>query len=276
MRLLVGLVVSCLSIATVPAFARSKAAEKTHNKAVKLFELGKYKEAAKLFADELAALDKGDMRGPVEADVRERLVLSLFSAGDKLRAKAEYDTLKTRFASFRFDPDRVFPDAIAFFETKEEPAKPPEGQAKGELQKPEPQKPEPRIETPPEPQKPEPATQELVVKPELKPSPESPREITTAPPVAAKKTWHWYYLAPLGIGQYLAGSPVRGTIILVLEAAFVAMNIAGYVLLAKERGPHGGVYSVQRAETARIVMNIGFFGVIGTALFGIIDGAALE
>ena len=236
------LIVLCSFIA-VPAFARSKAAEKIHTKAGKLFEMGKYKEAAKLYNDELVSLDSADIGTEVEEDVRERLVLSLYSANDKPRAITEYKALIEKFPRFRFDPDRVFPDTIEFFD-KEAPI----------LAKPE-----------------EPVVQPAEV-------PLAPREITTAPqePLAPAKTWKWYYLTPLGIGQFLAGSPVRGTILLVLELGFVAMNVAGYVLLQRERQPDGSVGSLQRAETARTVMNIGFFGVIGSAVLGIIDGAALE
>jgi hypothetical protein len=107
------------------------------------------------------------------------------------------------------------------------------------------------------------------------PAGQAPRTITIAP-AAAKAQWHWYYLAPLGIGQFLAGSPVRGTLFLVLQLGFVAANVAGTVLFNSLRVPEGGFANPQRAQAMQVLMNVGFFGLIGSALAGTIDGAFFE
>lgn len=235
-----------LSSAAV-ATAAPKSADKKQARAVKLFELGKYKEAAQLLRETLDGLDSHERGSALEQDVRSRLVLALFSAGDKTRARSEYRALRERFASFRFDPDQVFPDVIAFFEQNE----PPDAPASA---------------------------------PVITVTPDAPRQIEIAAPTptpastTATRSWHWYYLAPLGIGQFLAGSSVRGAILLVLELGFVAMNVAGYVLLEQQRAGNTDrkVTSLNQANTARAIMNTGFFGMLGTLAFGIVDGAALE
>jgi hypothetical protein len=236
-----------LFVAPVAA-AAPKGAEKKQARAMKLFELGKYKEAAQILRDTLDGLDAQDKGSPLERDVRSRLVLALFSAGDKTKARSEYRTLREHFPSFRFDPDQVFPEVIAFFEQAEPPT--------------------------------------VVAAPTSAPvitvAPDAPRQIeivATAPVTSpATRTWHWYYLAPLGIGQFLAGSPVRGAILLALELGFIAMNVAGFVLLEQQRGGSADrtVTSLAQANTARAIMNTGFFGMLGTFAFGIVDGAALE
>jgi hypothetical protein len=263
-RVILFAAVLCLPAA---ALARPKAADKLHQKAVKLYELGKYKEAARLFADELASLEAKELGTAVEQGVREQLVLALFSAGDKARARAEYATLHERFPSFRFDPDRVFPDAIAFFEP---PPRAPEREV--------PVKTTPPPETPPPPADLKAVPAEPPAAPERPASTEAPREITVVPPpppAPPTRSWHWYYLTPLGIGQFLAGSPVRGAVLLVLELGFIAMNAVGYALLQSQRRGTN-VASVPKAEQARALMDVGFFGMLGASAFGIVDGAALE
>ena len=67
---------------------------------------------------------------------------------------------------------------------------------------------------------------------------------------------------------------MRGTLFLLGEIAFVTLNVVGYVLLSAQRADTmGGVRDLQRAETARALMNVGFFGLIGTCALGVVDGA---
>ncbi len=99
-----------------------------------------------------------------------------------------------------------------------------------------------------------------------------PREIVATAPVVPEKRWHWYFLVPLGIGQFLAGSPVRGSLFLILELGFLAMNITGALLLQNEMNPDGTVRRQAQGQTAVVVMNVGFFGLISALLGGVIDG----
>lgn len=216
----------------------AKGRDKLHKQAQQAFDNAQYAKAADLSAKELAALEQFERGTTVEQDARERQVLSLFFAERKPEAKAAHAELVRAFPRFHFDPDRHGPDVVAFFE--------PEASA-----------PKKEIRAAPSPQPP-------IV---LKPAPHSQ---------GAERHWQWYYLAPLGIGQYLAGSPIRGTVLLALELGFVAANIAGYALIQAQRQPDGGVRSVSAASNAQILMNVGFFGVIASAIAGIVDGAAFE
>lgn len=88
--------------------------------------------------------------------------------------------------------------------------------------------------------------------------------------------FRWYYLAPLGIGQYAAGSPVRGTVFLTTQLGFLALNIAGAVLLANQRVPGGFVQDVSSAQNAQVMINVGFFGLLSSLIVGTLDGALWE
>ena len=116
-----------------------------------------------------------------------------------------------------------------------------------------------------------------------KPTPEpaslpGPRVVKEAE-AKPRRVWHWYYLAPLGIGQFLARSPVRGSLFLTAELGFLAANITGLVLINREVRSDGTVAnraSQNRAATAQIVMDIGFVGAIASFVAAAVDGIFFE
>ncbi|MCC6812380.1 MAG: hypothetical protein IT381_33475 [Deltaproteobacteria bacterium] len=234
----------CLSFATTASAAK-------HTKmgdAVEAYRAGKFARAAELYSAALAALPERDKGTALERDAREKLVLSLYAAKKEEAAVSEYRELLKRFPDFHFDPDRVSPETVSYFDVLPKPSAEPESQ---------PVAPSP----------------EIVAAPASEPVAMPPKVIETPPP---EKRWHWYYLMPLGIGQFLAGSPVRGTILLVLEVGLVAMNVVAFALLQRELRPDGTVPSVARAYPLQVMSNVGFFGWIGALALGIVDGAALE
>ena len=217
------------SLMLMTSSAKTSTRDKRHAQAVQYYETAEFAKAANLFRQELSELLPEERGGTIERDVRESLVLSLYNGGQRDQARASYNELIATFPDFRFDPDKVLPEAIEFFEGDRQPK-------------------------------------------EIKPaSPPPPQAETTQ-----KKPWRWYYLAPLGVGQYLAGSPVRGAIFSVTQVGFLAMNIAGIVLLAQQRFPDRSVRDVAKAETAQAIMDVGFFGLIAAVIAGTVDGAAFE
>lgn len=240
-------------LAVLLLFAAAKGGKM--NDAIDAYRAGKFAKAADLFEAVIKNLREGDHGGPIEREAREKLVLSLYAAKKTDAASVQYGTLVSVFPDFRFDPDRVSPETIEFF-TK--------------LDKPKQSTPEPpaTIDPPPPQEKPV----EVVI---AKPDPVQPRIVTTpaSEPIAVEKRWRWYYLMPLGIGQFLAGSPVRGAIFAVLQVGLITLNAVAYALLMREIRSDGTVESVARAYPLQIMTNVGFFGWIGALTAGTIDGA---
>jgi hypothetical protein len=253
-----GLIFVACTALTMTVAATAAHAAKAKNKmaeATDAFRAGKFARAAELFSGLLVTLPAADRGGPVEREAREKLVLSLYADKQTDAAMAEYNELLRRFADHRFDPDRVSPQTIAFFE-RSKPAAPASVQTA-----------------------PPPPPQTVVAAPASAPTPElQPRAITSAPEVqpAPEKRWHWYYLTPLGIGQFLAGSPVRGALLLVLQVGLVTLNAVAYALLMRQVRSDGTVESLARAAPLQTMTNVAFFGWIGALVLGTIDGAFLE
>lgn len=99
---------------------------------------------------------------------------------------------------------------------------------------------------------------------------------STASASTAPGSWQWYYLAPLGVGQFLAGSPMRGGIFASTQVGLLALNIAAAVAFQNERRVDGFVQSKARADTAQTVMNVAFFGLIGAVAAGAVDAIWFE
>ena len=240
-RALVGL---CIVLAASSAAAEQRtnpARERAHEQAAKHFKKGEFKRAAEAFDKELALLFDAERGTPIELAAREKLVLALYAAGDAERAYKEYQALVAVFAEHRFDEDSVLPDTARDLEAHV-------------------------------------TRKAIVVAPVSLPASEpasQPRVLVEAPKPEAKR-WHWYYLAPLGIGQYLAGSPVRGTIFLVLQAGLIATNIVTAVMLGSLLNKDGTSPDPARATMLQIAMNVGFFGAIGSGVAGLVDGAFFE
>ena len=259
---------ACLSLLAALVLASPAAAKeppaaykKESKRAIGLYAKESYKDAALAFRKALAVIKDGGFR-EAEIETRKYLVLALYGSGQKDEAVNEFRALKTLAPSFAFDPDEVLPETMEFFAKR---------QAELGPQKPEPAKPDAPTADPTPPANG--TTDPIVV------NPDAPRDIKPAADaeVTQEKRWRWYYLAPLGIGQFLAGSPVRGAILLVLEAGFAALNIVGYVLYSREF-IYGDTTArdATAATTGQTLMNVGFFGIIGSVVLGVIDGAALE
>ncbi len=256
MTLALSLVAALTLSAAKPATARAK----LHKKAVKSFENAEFERAAMLFRDELRTLPEEERGGPNERDARKYLVLSLYNSEQHEAARIEYRMLVDHFANFHFDPNEVLPETVAFFE----------GPAPRQAAE----------ETPPA------ATAELdsppSSEPAIAPSPlvaapsGAPVIVQPAPTAPAPRRWHWYYLAPLGIGQYLAGSPGRGTFFLLTELGLLATNITMGFLLGAQRMPDGTVRDLGAATAYQAMLNVSAWGLIAAGIAGVIDGAAFE
>jgi hypothetical protein len=208
-----------------------------HNRAVQKFNDAMFAEAAVLFQAELAKVSETDPPTAMELVAREKLVLSLYQSGDLAGARAAYRRLKSRFADFRWNPHEVTAETMAEIEGESE-------------------RPVHIVRASPD----GPAS--------LPASAEAPRTLVKAQP-----SWHWSYLAPFGIGQFLAGSPVRGALLLAAELGFATMNLIGGLLLLAQTNPDGTMRNLRAGESAVIVMNVGFCGLMGALVAGVIDGA---
>ena len=251
-----------------PAHAAKSHASKTrelsraqvHDKAMAAYQSLDFKQAADLFAREVAMLRPAERGTDVELQARQRLVLALYQTSRKNDSLTEYHAMRERFPTFRFNEDEVLPETIEFFE-KAAPPKPDVVAKQNDPLK----KDSPAKVTPDSPK-------QIIV------SPDSPRVLTQPPPDVASapvKRWHWYYLAPFGIGQFLAGSPVRGTIFAVLQAGLVAADIALYVRLnqvATQSGNELRTTQPQLTGDLQIALNVVFFSMIGSFIAGFIDG----
>jgi tetratricopeptide (TPR) repeat protein len=241
--------------------------KKEQKRALSLYAKESYKEAVRAFRKALSMLEETPNRD-AEIETRKYLVLALYNSDQKDDAVKAYRALKQLAPSFEWDPDEVLPETISFLsgaETREAPPKAREKSAPKET-----------LKVSPTPAEPAADANEAIDA-----APGAPRDIkpalSTDGTARPTRQWKWYYLTPLGIGQYLAGSPVRATILLVLQAGFAAMNIAGYVLYHREF-IYGDdtVRDGRAALRGQTVMNVGFFGIIGSVLAGTIDGAFFE
>lgn len=270
-----GVMVLLVCLASFPAAAKDipAAYKKESKRALSLYAKESYKEAVVAFRKALQALKDAPNRN-AELETRKYLVLALYNSGQKEDSVTEYRALKQAAPRFQFDPDEVLPETIAFL-TRAVPDEPePKPEPKPEA-KPDAKPQDPTAERPTQ-------KQDTKTEPAIVVSPEAPRnlaspattEVVVTPP---PKRWHWYYLTPLGIGQYLAGSPVRGTIFLLLQLGATALNVAGYMLWSREFiYGDGTARDARAAQLGQTIMNVGFFGIIGSVVAGTIDGAFLE
>jgi len=201
-----------------------------------------FAQAAKLFKQALSELKPSEMGRSPELDTREALVLALFQSGQQDEAAKEYRALKDRFPAFQFVADRVAPETVAAIEQRARSVQP--------------------------------ATSPSLAKTASAPFAQPPRLVqqTQTPP----GRWHWYYLAPLGIGQFAAHSPVRGTIFAVLQVGLIVSNIALATAFGSLVAKDGATSDPARGFALQVAMNVTFFAAIGAVIAGAIDGAAFE
>ena len=220
-----------------PTAPDDSARERLHTQAMAAYKRADFTRATDLFRQELDTLNDGERGSAVEQRVREKLVLSLYSGGRKDEALDAYAALETRFPDFRFDEGKVAPSTIAYFDSH--------------------------------------ATQ-VTASPPRRTDITPVVSTTPAAAPALEPLWHWYYLAPLGIGQFAAHSPVRGSLLLVSELGFLAMDVVGAVLYQQQIAPEGYARNLSQAHTGQLIMDIGFFGALTAFAVGLIDGAAFE
>lgn len=254
------------------ASAHGKSAPQTfaqvRKSADEAFGDARFAKAAALYERALALLPANDILSDAELALRERLVLSHYDAGDKPAALAAYKALIERFPRFEFDLRSVTPETKEYF-TKAAPSP---------VARPSP--PAERVASPAGQPASQPSSQptsqpisqpgSIIAAPAA-----SPRAVVTSPSLA-HPPWHWYYLAPLGIGQFLAKSPVRGTLFLTLELGAVAANVACAVLFANNQLPNGRFVNVGQSRGLQAGMDVAFFTLLTTVVVAIIDGAAFE
>ena len=204
----------------------------THEHAAQALRKGDFAQAAQLFTSELQMLAPDERGTAIERDAREQLAFAQLSAGNDNAAVESYRALVLAFPGYRLDPDKYLPETISFFDDAT--------------------KPKVAASTP------------AVAEP--------PRVIQATAAAPEPKRWHWYYLAPLGIGQFAARSPVRGTIFAALEVGFAATNVVGAVMY--QRDVHGSLaLNPAQGKRDQLLMDIGFFGLIGSLVAAVIDGA---
>lgn len=238
------LVVLCL-------FAAEGPSDQKHRKAMEIFYRADFVRAVELLKEDLIV----QQGGPREKETRELLVLALFNVDRKDEAFAAYEALLVRFPRFVFDPNAVLPETIEFFTARVAAKREAERKAaeKRAAEKPA-------------------SAPVVIVAPPAKTNEQQP--IVLKEP---EHRFHWYYLTPLGIGQFLAKSPVRGSLFLILEAGFLALNLASYyVMYQPEMDGAGGFRNVDRARTGLVLTNVAFAGLIATAIAAVIDAACCE
>ncbi len=253
--------VACCVVVVCAGFAFSAEAqqrtnvarERAHEQGRKQFRSGEFAKAAETFEKELALLFDSERGTPVELSARENLVLALYAAKKLPAAYKQYQKLLDTFAAHRFDADSVLQETIDDLErhVSRRAAVVRDSSA--------------------------PTPTELSAAPASVPQVNAPFDQPKALKTAAsERRWHWYYLTPLGIGQFLAGSPVRGAIFTVTQLGFLVANIAGMIVFRQQTNAALQADDPARAEAAQLAMNIGFFGAIAAVTAGLIDGIFFE
>lgn len=211
--------------------------QKAHDKALRLYAKGEMQKAAAAFRKALP-LAKDDRAA--EVTTFSHLILADLGANARDVAVEDYRALLALAPDFRWNPDEIVPDDLSYLDAA--------------VRK--------KVSAP------------ISAAPSSAPV-DAPRQVRVSPP-AAEKAWRWYYLAPLGVGQFLAGSPVRGSVFLTLTVAAIAANVAGYALYSGELLPDGTAAHASKARMGQAVMNVGFFTLIAAVAAGIVDAAVFE
>ena len=251
-------IVQVALVVVLGASSHSSAWTKANDKGLRLYGKGDMPKAAEAFKKALT-LTAGNKDAEIES--RKYLVLSLLGANQRDAAIDAYRRLLAVSPRFAWNPDEILPEEIAYLDAAMGKKVPRAADPAEKV----PQQ-DPAVTTPPT------VTTVERVQPENPPSGDAPRVVR----VETKAPWRWYYLAPLGIGQFLARSPVRGAIFLTLQVAAVAMNVVGYLLYSRELLPDGTARSAAAAQMGQNLMNAGFFGIIGSSLAGVVDGIFFE
>lgn len=113
----------------------------------------------------------------------------------------------------------------------------------------------------------------------IKAAPEQPRRIETVIATSQptpNKPWHWYTLAPLGIGQFVAGSPIRKNIFTILQAGLIAADVALFVVHNRQVNGLRQANDVGNAYVVQNTMNVVFFAMLGSLAAGLVDGIFFE
>lgn len=233
----------------------SAGAQKAFKAALAHFNRAQFAKAAEGFDRTLGMLEPNDQHTMIEQRTRELLVLALYDSGQHESAVAAYQMLLNRFPSFEFDRDQVLPETIDFF-AKHGTRPPRHGAASLDSNAAATDADSQSVDQP------KAGTQKVSIRP-----PE---------PADHEKGFRPEFLLPLGVGQLLAGSPVRASVFLTLEASLLATNIIAGLSYQAEQRADGFVQSKPRADAAQLVANIAFFALVGTATAALVDAIWFE
>ncbi len=82
---------------------------------------------------------------------------------------------------------------------------------------------------------------------------------------------YWLRLVPFGVGQYSKGDNTKGTVLLIAEAAELAVNISTYYIRIAHENHDGSYNNPVWANNMQAVQLTAFWLLAGTASYGIVD-----
>lgn len=264
-------------------------ADDSYAQGMRYFEQAMFEQAVEPLKHALA----GKLSGAETKKARLALAQSCFYVHDLACAKAQ--VLKLSKAKATIDPKLLPPDFVAFYESiaPSEPLPPPLPAPQVNVPPPPPTPPQPpapaqktakkktperhAVTTPTKKETPD--APEATAKPfeEEKPPATQPQAITAdVPPPSAPLTPWYLRMLPLGIGHFLQGDPLFGTIFVTLEVGALAANIALAVVNERRVQPDGrlpgGAASAQLywAQQGTAIAAYAIFAI------GLIDGLFLS
>lgn len=216
----------------------------SHERGLAAFRRGQFELAAKEFQTEVELIEASVDRGTQQEMVaREYLMFALYEANDKNEAAAEYRALCSKFPNYRLNEDVALPETIADLNARvprDSDGRPLIVSAKEEGVSP----------------------SQTVVGSE------------TARPL--RPTWKPTYLLPLGVGQFMAGSPIRGTALAVTQTGLLATYIASYVAFSSQVDSRRTALNPAHASTWQSVANTALIAGLAVLVVGVVDGLFFE
>lgn len=216
-----------------------------HERGVAAFRQSDFSRAAREFKTELDQLSRDERGTETERTARELRMFALYEAGDKAGAALEYRMLCERFPAYKLDEDAVLPETIGYL-TSQVPR-----DSSGH-----------------------PLSQHGTSSGDTSYTPSS--EVKSGANAVDSKQWHFTYLTPFGVGQFLAGSPVRGTVFASLEVGLVAANIATFVAFQSQVDRQRSAINPGSTSGWQTAANLTFIAALTTFALGALDGFLFE
>lgn len=214
--------------------------KEAHERGLAAFRQSDFSRAAREFKTELDQLSNADRGTQTELAARELRTFALYEAGDKAGAALEYRLLCERFPAYKLDEDAVLPETIAYLTS----------------------------------QVPRDTSGHPLMKDST--SERTGAQIKSGTNSAEDQRWHFTYLTPLGVGQFLAGSPVRGTVFATLEVGLVAANTATFVAFQSQVDRQRTAINPGSASQWQTAANLTFIAALTTFALGALDGLLFE